>query len=129
MPHPVFGRYQDFDGLAQQVLSAITKELFRLRVDELNHAAVVDDDHCIGRGFQQAAKFGFRFFAVGNVANRADSQDALIRLERAQAYLDREFGSIPPESIQLESGSHCSGSMTHEISVAMALMRFLEPAR
>ena len=83
-------RHQHLDRVAEQLGAGVTEELFGLRVDQHHAAVVADQDHRVGRGFEQRAKavvklgdFGLGPFAVGDVADGAGDQPPVIGLDRA----------------------------------------------
>src|SRR5260370_960830 len=51
---------QDLDGSAQQLVTGVAKEPFRLGVDEDQVPRLVHDDHGVGRRLQEAAELGFK---------------------------------------------------------------------
>ena len=56
------------DLLAEQLVAAVAELLFRLGVEQDDLSLLIDDDHAIGRGFEQAAVTGFRLAVLAEVA-------------------------------------------------------------
>ena len=63
-------RQQEFDRLADHLISAVRKHGFSLLIDDCNPAFLVDDNHRIRRGFQKISK---ELFRVGEIGRQVDS--------------------------------------------------------
>ncbi len=85
---------QHLDAMSQQFRASVAEELLGLSVDQRDLALVVDDDHGVGRGFEQRAEFFFSLFSHGYVSYGARDEDTVGSLDRAKTDLEREFRTI-----------------------------------
>src|SRR5207247_1728506 len=97
---------EHFHWLTEKVLSGIAEELLGLGVDEQDATFPIHHHHRIGCGLEEAAELVLGLPAVGDVADRARDERALLGLERAQADLDRELGAVLSRPIELQARSH-----------------------
>src|SRR4029450_5036791 len=85
---------EDFDRVSEEFRAPIAEDPFRLRVDQDDVAALVDDDNSVRRRFQEPPELRFRFLTVADVPDRAHGERAVFRLERTQTDLDGKFRAI-----------------------------------
>src|SRR5439155_1270758 len=97
-PEPLWNQLLDL--LADQVLSLVAEELLRLCVDQDDVAVPVHDDDSVGRGLEEAAELVFGFSPLGDVADGARDQHAILGLEGAEADLDRKFTSVLAQAVK-----------------------------
>ena len=99
-------RDQHLDALAQQFGAGIAEELFGLSVHQRDFSLVVDDDHRVGRGFEQRAEFFFGLFSHSDISYSARDEDAVGSLDGAETDLEREFRTIFSQAKQIELCAH-----------------------
>ena len=97
MPGPITLRNQNLDGLSDQFLPAVAKELFRLSVGQEYEAIAIDDYQSIGQGLHQSLEL----FDLGN-AGVAKTLD-LGRLARQG---DQNVGLRKTQRIRATGGTH-----------------------
>ena len=86
--------HQHLDRTADQRLPLVAEHALGLGVDQFDHALAVDDDHRIGRCFEQVLELRFGRTARGGVADRSRRKHAAVGAQRTQADLDRKLGAI-----------------------------------
>src|SRR2546423_15691441 len=95
-----------FDRLAKQLFTLIAKQRFRLRVDKDDFALLVDNDHGVGRGFQQGTELLLGATALGSVTNGAHDEGVFVRLQRAQTNFDGKLGAVLMKAKEREARAH-----------------------
>ena len=89
-----------------QILSRDTGNLDRALVDVSDFTLGADGHQRIQAGFNQAARILGSLFLCGDVADSAGDQDALLGLQRAEADLHLELGSVLALAVQLQARTH-----------------------
>jgi hypothetical protein len=56
MARPVFRRHQHIDGVAEQFRARVAEHLFDFRINELDRACLVRDQHAAGTGLDHKAE-------------------------------------------------------------------------
>src|SRR4029077_7266896 len=104
-------RHEYFHFLPDQVTPGMAKNSFGLGVDQHDFTFPIHDYNRVGRRFEQALELEFRALAIGNVADRAHRQHAVLGFQGAQTDLDLEFGPILALAVKFQSGAHgaCGG--------------------
>ena len=92
-----------FEGEAEQFLAGVAEEGDGLGVDEFDEAALVDDNHGVWGGFEEAAEFGFGAFALGDIADGVDGEEAVLGVEGAEGDFGGELGAIAAEAWEFEA--------------------------
>ena len=64
-----------------------------------------------------------RLFALGDIANRAGDEHAVLGLEQTQANLNRKFASILAQTVQAEIHAHGAGLRLSVVSCPVPHMR------
>src|SRR5208283_408057 len=58
--------------------------------------------------FMRSAQFFFNFLAIADIADRAQDENSMLRGNRTETNLYREFRAIAPSAVEIEPGSHSS---------------------
>ena len=90
---------------------------------------VVDDDHRVGRGFEQRAEFFFGLFSHSDISYGARDQHAVGSLDRAKTDLERKFRTIFSQSKKLQLFTHRTLAAGRERSRAMMKMAIVKALR
>src|SRR5687767_9916365 len=98
--------HEFLDGGPQELAPRIPEQQLGLSVDEHDVAVSIDDDDRVRRGFEETSKLVFRSLALGDVANGARHENALLGLEWAETDLDRKFGAVRPQAVKLQRRAH-----------------------
>src|SRR5690349_16934490 len=83
-----------FDRATDQLRAGVAEQLLNLCVDQRYAAFHINDDHGVGRGFQQRSKLVFRLLAHAYVPYSTRNENAIRGTNRAETDFDRELGSI-----------------------------------
>src|SRR5579884_3885941 len=94
MPVVVASRHQYLNFFSQQLIAAVTKRLFNLRIHEDDVAPFIYDHHGIRRGFEQVAKFFFRAFAITYVTKYSGKESCPIGFPGRKRGADRDLGTV-----------------------------------
>src|SRR5205807_1255917 len=115
-------RHEDLHPLADQLVAAVTENLFGLGIDQEDPALLVHDDHRVGGRLEEAAEFLLGLLAFGDVADGAGHQGAFLCLEGAEADLHGKLAAILAQTIELEIGAHGANPWIAEIPTAVSRM-------
>lgn len=99
-------RDEDLDGPAQEICPSVAEERFCLGVDELDGAAVVNDDHRVGGGFQECPEQLFSGLSFAHIAYGRGDEQAVGGLQGTEADLDGELAPVPAQAVQLQARPH-----------------------
>src|SRR5260370_301977 len=78
-------------------------------------------------GFVQRPQFFLGTPAIGDVANSARDEGAILGLERAQTDFDGKFGTVLAQSIELQAGAHRTHLRVGEVASSMLRVLVAEP--
>src|SRR5260370_1239258 len=81
-------RNQHLDRVAEQLVASVTEEFLGLRVDQRDAEVATEDQLRVRRGFEQVVYLVLGPLTLGDIADRAGDERALLGFERAQADLD-----------------------------------------
>ena len=112
--------HQHFHGLADHLVAGIAEQVFGLLIDQTDQAVAADDDHRVGRGFQQVLELLGGLAAVGDVAHRGGGEIAFLGFQRREADLDREFAAVLAPPGQFQPGAHFAHLGVGEVAGAVA---------
>ena len=110
------------DRLADQGLAPVAEQGLGLPVHEPNPAFLVDDHHRVRCGLEQVADLFLAPATRGRIADRGDDEHALVRPQRRQADLHREFPTVLAAAEQLAAAAHFAHLRVGEIAVTVDLM-------
>ena len=114
--------HQHFDGLFEQLRAHVSEQAFGLRVHQNDLSRAVDNNHGVGRGFQQSAEFLLGLLALGDVPNGAHCQRALLRFQGAETDFHGKLCSILAQAVQLQARTHGTRAWFGEKAGAVAGM-------
>ncbi len=120
-------RYEHLDGSSQQVLPDVPEEGLGLCVDELDHAALVDDDHRVRCRLEQGPEAFLGGPALAHVTHGRRDQQALRGLQRAQADLHGELAPVPAQTVELQARAHRADLAAGRVVEPVARVLAAEP--
>ncbi len=116
-------RQQHFDLVAQQLGAGVAEHVFGLAIDDGYAAALVDDDHGVGRGLEHRAEVGFRFIPGIHLADRAGDEQTHIGADRRQRDFGTKAAAVLAQTVEIESRQQ--GPRPWRILVAPAILLVL----
>ncbi len=104
------------DFLSEQFVAPISELLFGLQIQKNDFAALIDDDHGIGRRLHEAAIPALHLrnnflgiLARADVAYCGRDENSLVAFERTEHDLDRKFAAVAASPVQLDAGADLLG--------------------
>src|SRR6185312_210365 len=102
-------RHESLDGLTNQFLAAVSKQLLRSSVDEAYQTLTVDHEHRIRGGFDNQTKALFGSFAFSNVDDAREDKRPFTCFDRIESDLNRNLAAILAQAIKFPAGAHRPG--------------------
>ena len=99
-------RHQHLDSLTDQCLSGIAEQLFRLGVDQRDLAFAVDKNDGTRRRLDDASKSFLSPFALGDVDDAGQNQEAVLGLDRVETNLDGKLMAVFLQSVEIPAHPH-----------------------
>ena len=111
-------RHEHFNRLAKEFAAPIAKEMLRLRIHQCYQTFLVDHNESARRGLDRDAKAFFGALAFRDVDDAGENECAMVSSDRIQSNLNRHFGAIFAQAVQVTPRTHRSGSWVPEESFA-----------
>src|SRR6266436_7068818 len=93
--------HEDFHGTAEYLLPRVTEHSLRLRVDQHDFAALIDDDHGVRRRLHESTKHPLHAFPFGDVMHECVELQSWSYAGGPNAQLDRKLVPVPVQGGQL----------------------------